>query len=328
MSAGWLRDSRAFFVRDLVRDYCAVHETLAEQKARLGRDGAVSHSTLRDLLGGAIQQSVFWRLKDTAHHLFRNAPGTGSPREENIVLWQYASSPLPDGTSVQNPVEALIDWCVGYAFHECSKLKEDAFQSQHYAGRLAQLGRHAAIAGELYAPLAALGDQTAESLSRELERILHVLRHGLFLLVRYLEKEGENSPLARWLACEEKLARRVFGTLYPALLAALYGARPQRLYSLAAEDFMASGRTGGALALLRHIASRDGLDAEGYALLARLETSCGEPSGLGLCRNCGPAAGRIPPCLQGVGHCRAPGMAERAVPRADGLAWASGEGRP
>jgi len=305
VSESWLRDSRTFFVRDLVRDYCTVYEILSEQKTRLGRDGAVSYSTLRDLLGGVIQRGVFWRLKDTAHHLFRNVPGTGCPSEENIVLWQYAASPLPDGMSVQDPVEALIDWCVGYAFHECSKLKEDAFQSQHYAGRLVQLGSHAAIPGELYAPLAALGDQTAESLSRELERILHVLRHGLFLLVRYLQGEGENSPLARWLASEEALARRVFGDLYPAMLTALYGTRPQRLYSLAAEDFMASGRAGGALALLRQVRERGGLDEDALALLARLEADSPEKAVSDLCHKCGQDGHGVSPCLRGAGSvCR------------------------
>ncbi|MDO5483335.1 MAG: hypothetical protein Q4F27_00340 [Desulfovibrionaceae bacterium] len=271
MSSRLLLARRAFFVRDLVRDYCTVFQLILEQQRRFMQDGTVSYSALRDLLGGAMQKGVFWRLKDTAHHLFRNAPGTGSPREENIVLWQYAASPLPDGMSVQSPVEALIDWCVGYAFHECAKLKEDAFQRQHYAGRLAQLGRHSAVGKDLYAPLAALGRQTTESLSRELERILHVLRHGLFLLVQYLASEGRNTHLARWLACEEQLARTVFGPLYAPLLTALFGEEPQRLYRLAAQDFLSVGRYEEARDLLHRASQLGRLDSRGLTMLDRLQ---------------------------------------------------------
>ena len=237
MSERWLLANRAFFVRDLVRDYCMVFRLLSDQRRRFERDGTVSYSALRDLLGEAMRKGVFWRLKDTAHHLFRNtvrtaAAATEAPAESpGIMLWQYAASPHPDGTAVQSPVEALIDWCVGYAFHECAKLKEDAFQGQHYANRLAQLGRHPAVTGEFYGPLSALAAQTAESSVRELERIIHVLSHGLFLLTRYLTAEGRNCRLARWLACEEPLAREVFGPLYPDLLTALYDGEPERLFA-------------------------------------------------------------------------------------------------
>lgn len=122
MSERWLLANRAFFVRDLVRDYCMVFRLLSDQRRRFERDGTVSYSALRDLLGEAMRKGVFWRLKDTAHHLFRNtvrtaATATEAPAENlGIMLWQYAASPHPDGTAVQSPVEALIDWCVGYVF--------------------------------------------------------------------------------------------------------------------------------------------------------------------------------------------------------------------
>lgn len=272
MSDRWLLANRAFFVRDLVRDYCTVFQLLAAQRRRFERDGAVSYSALRDLLGEAMRKGVFWRLKDTAHHLFRNSP-CGAPaagEHPAIRLWQYAGSAYPDGMAEQKPVEALIDWCIGYAFHECAKLKEDAFQGQHYASRLAQLGRHAAVNGELYDPLRELAAQTAESSARELSRILHVLSHGLFLLTRYLADEGNNSHLARWLASEEDLAREVFGAQYQALLDALYRDRPGRLYSLAAQDLLEAGRRRPALDLLSRAHKLGRLDHEGLAQLRAL----------------------------------------------------------
>ena len=292
MSERWLLANRAFFVRDLVRDYCMVFRLLSDQRRRFERDGAVSYSALRDLLGEAMRKGVFWRLKDTAHHLFRNTARTAAAATEvpaesrGIVLWQYAASPHPDGTAVQSPVEALIDWCVGYAFHECAKLKEDAFQGQHYANRLAQLGRHPAVTGELYGPLSALAAQTAESSARELERIIHVLSHGLFLLTRYLTAEGRNCRLARWLACEEPLAREVFGPLYPDLLTALYDGEPARLYLLAARDFLESGRHEPAMTLLRRARERNLLNDESRDLLRGLENGSAGEADTEMCAAC------------------------------------------
>lgn len=301
MSERWLLANRAFFVRDLVRDYCMVFRLLSDQRRRFERDGTVSYSALRDLLGEAMRKGVFWRLKDTAHHLFRNtvrtaAVATEAPAESlGIMLWQYAASPHPDGTAVQSPVEALIDWCVGYAFHECAKLKEDAFQGQHYANRLAQLGRHPAVTGEFYGPLSALAAQTAESSVRELERIIHVLSHGLFLLTRYLTAEGRNCRLARWLACEEPLAREVFGPLYPDLLTALYDGEPERLYLLAARDFLESGRHEPAMALLRRARERNLLNDESRELLRGLESGSAGEADTALCAAC--AQNGLPRCL-------------------------------
>ena len=75
MNGRWLLADRDFLVRDLVRDYCTVYSLLADQRHRFDVDGAVSYTALRDLLGEAMRKGVFWRLKDTAHHLFRNSPG-------------------------------------------------------------------------------------------------------------------------------------------------------------------------------------------------------------------------------------------------------------
>ena len=257
-------------MRDLVRDYCQVYEGLEEQRRRFDHEGAVSYSSIRDLLGEAMRKGVFWRLKDTAHHLFRNSQSQ-TPDKDAILLWQYSGSRHPDGLVSQQPVEALIDWCVGYAFHECAKLREDAFQRQHYANRLAQLGRHQGVTVELYDPLRQLGEQTAESSARELQRILHVLRHGLFLLLRYLEGQEDNTHLARWLVMEEARARAVFADLYDDLLSALYGSRPQRLYMLAAWDLLEAGRSEEARCMLECAARMGRLDAESLTLLRQLE---------------------------------------------------------
>ena len=276
MRGEWLAVNRFFSLRDLARDYCAVFRVLVEQRRRFERDGSVSYSVLRDLLGEAGSKGIFWRLKDASHQLFRTEKNFRQGENDDCA-------------------GLLIDWCVGYAFHECCKLREDAFQSRHYANRLAQLTRLPGwkSAGE---PLGGLTAQTAESISRELERIMRVLSHGLALLPQALAAEGENPPLARWLVCEEPLARAVFGPLFSDLVTAVCGG--ERLYTLAARDFLRAGRLKPAQALLERARDMGVLDDGGETLLADIRgmsddgdaRPC-EPCALGAGARCLPAVG-------------------------------------
>lgn len=276
MNQAWLARRRPAFVRDLVRDYCAAHAVLTGQLRRFERDGTVSYAIVRSLLGEAVSKGVLWRLKDTAHHLFHTAVPRGEPAPE--------ADAAPGERAFTGE---LIDWCVGFAFHECVKLREDAYQRQQYANRLLRLEdlRQAApepggprpaegeTGPDALWPLAGLPRQTADSMERELRRILRVLDNGLALLTRYLEGERDNAPLARWLAVEEERAAAVFGALWPDLVAALCGGDDERLFLLAARDLLEAGRPETALALLR--AHRHCLGEQGLALLRRLEADGG-----------------------------------------------------
>ena len=311
-------------MRDLVRDYCTVFQALSAQRQRFEQAGAVSYSALRDLLGEAMRKGVFWRLKDTSHLLFRNAPahsdvapvdtpgpvcpscdgktqdapnaGQAHGREPEsaesaqvAALLRSANTLLPGGADGQRALEAIIDWCIGYAFHECVKLKEDAFQNQHYANRLAQVARHDGVTTDMYNPLRGLVGQTAESSSRELSRISHVLSHGLRMLAQYLVVEKHNTHLARWLASEELSARQAFGTNFVPMLDALYGPEHERLYLLAARDFLEAGRREPAIALLQDADERGLLRGEGRSLLSRLlaEDSGDVATASDICAACG-----------------------------------------
>ena len=311
-------------MRDLVRDYCTVFQALSAQRQRFEQAGAVSYSALRDLLGEAMRKGVFWRLKDTSHLLFRNAPahsdvapvdtpgpvcpscdgktqdapnaGQAHGREPEsaesaqvAALLRSANTLLPGGADGQRALEAIIDWCIGYAFHECVKLKEDAFQNQHYANRLAQVARHDGVTTDMYNPLRGLVGQTAESSSRELSRISHVLSHGLRMLAQYLAVEKHNTHLARWLASEELSARQAFGSNFVPMLDALYGPEHERLYLLAARDFLEAGRREPAIALLQGADERGLLRGEGRSLLSRLlaEDSGDVATASDICAACG-----------------------------------------
>lgn len=334
MKGRWLLANRDFLMRDLVRDYCTVFQALSAQRQRFEQAGAVSYSALRDLLGEAMRKGVFWRLKDTSHLLFRNAPAhsdvapvdTPGPAcqlcdckaqdapnagqahgldpepaqsaesAQVEALLRHANNLLPGGADGQHALEAIIDWCIGYAFHECVKLKEDAFQNQHYANRLAQVARHEGVTTDMYNPLRGLVGQTAESSSRELSRISHVLSHGLRMLAQYLVVERHNTHLARWLASEELSARQAFGPNYVPMLDALYGPEHERLYLLAARDFLEAGRREPAIALLQDADERGLLRGEGRGLLTLLlAENATKDTASDICAACGRHEGF--PCL-------------------------------
>ncbi len=122
----------------------------------------------------------------------------------------------------------------------------------------------------MYNPLRGLGGQTAESSSRELSRISHVLSHGLRLLAQYLVVEKHNPHLARWLASEEHVAAQAFGTCYETLLDALYGPDQENLYLLAARNFLEAGRREPAIALLEDAHKRGLLREAGQNMLRTL----------------------------------------------------------
>lgn len=252
MTGNWVVANRSVFVRDLVRDYCHVSAALGEQHHRFVTSGTVSYAVVRDLLGEAMRKGVFWRLKDTAHYLFRAAQPHAPVTDDSISLWQFSSGKSPDGMVQQTAVEAVLDWIIGYAFHECVKLKEDAFQHQHYANRLEQMQNprldgtsgqvlFAAQVQEILPPLLPLTQQTMGSIQRELIRILEVLEHGRTLLISHLQQHRENRHLARFLVAQEALAQKAFGRQYSDLLQSLYPDADQ-LYVLAAHAYMEGGR--------------------------------------------------------------------------------------
>ncbi len=276
MSSYRLASKHDAFVRDLLRDYCAVYLALAKQNQRYQRDGSMSYAVLNSLIGTNMSKGVFWRLKDTAHYLFRHPI---RPGEQESASDQY------------EVVGSLIDWCVGYAFHECGKLREDAFQGQHYAIRLIQLARTADFARELASPLTPLTDQTAESCKREMNRILHVLRSGMLFLIRYLPTAAENCSVARWLATDRESAMQAFGHLYPGLVRSLYGDNPKHVYTLAACDLLECGRIDETHALLSKAREEGKLDVDGMSILFAIEHSGDDKKGLSYFRDPGAAGG-------------------------------------
>ncbi|NJB68107.1 hypothetical protein GGQ74_001780 [Desulfobaculum xiamenense] len=219
MSKAWIRAKRPDFVRDVVRDFCQVHRELEREFRHFDKTGHVDFTVIRNLLGQETNKGLLWRLKDTAHLLFKKNAS------ENGLLGQF------------------LDWSMGYIFHDTMKLKEDAYQQQNYAPWFRELQRRQLPenARHVSQELMRVLDQTNESIQREVNRIRFILFNCRSLLVEYLPRHRDNELLARFFLASEELVREVFGSGYPRLVKAIYDDEPELMYLLAARSL----RTGG-----------------------------------------------------------------------------------
>ncbi|MCG8531383.1 MAG: hypothetical protein MI749_12045 [Desulfovibrionales bacterium] len=224
MSRRWIEANREEFARDVLRDFCTVSSILEEQFTRFTDSGAVSFTEVRNLLGNTMNKGLLWRLKDTAHHLLRTDP----------------HAPV---------VAKALDWAIGYIFHECIKLKEDAYQQQHYAPVFKGLEKPALENGisEELEPFAQLTSETRESMSREITRISFLLKRCKSLFCIYFAYNKENRLIARLLYSRNRLVQSVFGADYDTLISSIYGTAPENMYILAAEGLSEGGRLDEAL---------------------------------------------------------------------------------
>lgn len=215
----WIEKNSEVFERDVFRDFCLASIGLEEQFRRFSENGMVSFSIIQALVGEPLNKGLLWRLKDTAHHVFL-AP------------------------ELQVPEGPLLDWTLGYIFHESLKLMEDAHQKQYYTQRVAgnaDVQRDSPL-GELMSELAQIQRQTRESMGREVERLRKLLCLSRKLFCLYFEGRADHKPLARFLNDNSDLVSRSFGEDYHKLLYAVYGDHPERMYIEASRSLKESGR--------------------------------------------------------------------------------------
>lgn len=246
MSQHWLEMNASRLMADILRDFCLVSIALEEQFLRFDRAGNLSYAVLSEILGDQMNRGILWRLKDTAHHLLRDAPGS--------------------------PVTGrLLDWAIGYIFHETLKLMEDCHQHQYYAPSLM------ALAGENPSPelnavardftLMAVENQT--DMARSVSRIRRLLAHARMFFHRCYANRPDNRSVARLLNDREDLIRQGFAGEHENLVAAIYGNSPQTLFLLAAESL----REGGKFAEARNALDRAEKIAPDDPRLAALRTA-------------------------------------------------------
>lgn len=224
----WVQLNREAFERDVFRDFCLASDSLAQQFERFADTGAVSFSVLRAMVGEPWDKGLLWRLKDKAHHVFLNREGAGL-------------------------IAQLLDWTLGYIFHETLKLMEDAHQWQYYTPRLSGLvdNGFCPVPSGLLETLRVIQRETRESMSRESARLQTLLIHARKLFCLYFTDAGAHRPLARFLHDNNELVRRVFGTDYEEFIRSVYADEPERLHLEAARSLLESARPDAAGAALR-----------------------------------------------------------------------------
>jgi hypothetical protein len=218
MGRRWLDSNSRRFTADILRDFCTISLTLTEQFARFERSGHLSFAILRDLLGDAANKGPLWRLKDLSHHLLRDAKDSSSEAR-------------------------LLDWTIGYIFHEVVKLMEDSHQHRYYTPRI--LGVMENVLSPEVAPLA--GDfltitrETHSDMAQGVNRVKRLLAHGRTFFYLHMNQGGGNLFVARFLHDNEPQVRAVFQEEYASLLKALYDDNPERLHLDAARSLLEGG---------------------------------------------------------------------------------------
>lgn len=218
MFRAWIRSKQPEFVRDILRDFCLSQQVLENQFRLFDAEEHLDFVVLQEILGVEMNKGLLWRLKDTAHHLFRTEPGVDVHGQ-------------------------LLGWCLGYIFHETMKLKEDAYQRESYGGRFLELKeiRLSLEERHMVEELAKVIDQTRESMRREVTRIRYIIASSRRLFIRYLPGHKDNALLARFLYDRNNLVRMVFAEQYGALIKAMYGPHPEQLYLLASQSLLLGG---------------------------------------------------------------------------------------
>jgi len=218
MSKAWIQAKHPEFVRDLFKFFCQSCDLLERQFASFDNDGRVDFEVLRDLVGDEMNKGLLWRMKDTAHHVFRNDP-------HSQLGGQF------------------LDWAMGYIFHETIKLKEDAYQKQNYAPWFHRLheGDLSSSEKDITDQFFQVLSQTEESMRREIDRIRFIIDKCRRLLPYYLHRYSENMLLARYIFSQNELVRTVFKDEFDTLIFAIYGSEPERMYILASQSLRLGG---------------------------------------------------------------------------------------
>ncbi len=218
MSKAWIRAKRCEFARDVLRDFCLASRELEHGFLEYETSQKLDFEALRALTGEEMDKGLLWRLKDTAHHLFRNSADTDTTGK-------------------------FLDWGLGYIFHETIKLKEDAYQLSHYAPWFIGLEEELLAEHErtFRRQLLTVLLQTRESIDREMRRIRYILDLCQEMFpVHYVRYRG-NALLARFIFAQNTLVRAVFKSRYDSLVLGIYGGEPDLMLVLATKSLRQGG---------------------------------------------------------------------------------------
>jgi len=217
---------------DIAREFLLAHRELRRLFER-HRQGSLGWEEVQRLVGDD-EASVLFRLKERSHALFRGG---------------VAGAELPR--------VALFDLAVGSLFHEAMKLRENFYQLEVYAPKVAAARADAEPGSE------ALFDEFARILRASRVRLEEALGESESLLEQtrrqfrvLLAAHRENGFVTRYLLENASLAEEVLGEPLDALFTSLHGDAVAG-YALAARSYLESGYFDEARGALAEAAARD-----------------------------------------------------------------------
>lgn len=251
MSKHWIEANTSRLMAEILRDFCVVSITLEEQFSRHDNAGNLSYSVLRDMIGDEMNRGILWRLKDTAHHLLRDAPNCSIAAK-------------------------LLDWAIGYIFHETLKLLEDTHQHQYYASSLRVMaeGNPSPELNAIARDFTLMACENQADMGRTVGRIRKLLTHARLFFHRCYASQRNNPHIARLLYIRQDLIREAFAGEHEKFIESVYGSAKHTLYLNAASSLSRGGRLGQARAALEKAKAIAPDDPEVIAALNKLETVC------------------------------------------------------
>jgi len=219
MSKKWINKKIPEFVRDILRDFCLISCELEKEFNFFEQEKRVRFSFFQELVGEEMSKGPLWRLKDMVHILSKNEK----------------KAPL---------LAQLIDWSLGYIFHESMKLKEDAYQQNRYRPWFEEIQAQKELPPQIKLTVKELYQvlkQTSESIEREIKRIKFLQFHLRNLFLLYLPHHRDNELLARFFFAQSELVKRVFKPSHHKLLEAIYQPDIAQMYFLAAKSLRKGG---------------------------------------------------------------------------------------
>jgi len=225
--------------------------------------GAKKGSIPFDDVNAFVENQLF-ELKEECHWLFRI-------REQ--------------GDTMEASTAVLFDILVGSLFHQCMKVKENAYQVERYAPKYAALRKahhHQPDADRQVKTFLKEGEGIIERsrrmLRQELNYAVELFHEATIVLRHVLVEHGDNPLLVRTLIENEELLNAVYkgefkGEPLQALLHEMYAGKPAAGYVLAAESLFDGGWFDRARDLCKHARKLDPRNRQAAKLLTKLNAA-------------------------------------------------------
>ncbi len=202
---------------DLVREFLVAHERMSEVIER-GRAGSLRWPEVQRLVA-EDESSRLYRLKERSHRLSR-------ARDDGDDLSRIA----------------LLDLAVGSLFHEAMKLRENFYQLEVYAPRVARAESTAAPGTEaLFGEFARILSASRERVTEAIDECAALLDQMRDQLRQLLAERCDDGLLMRFLFESRDAAERILGEPIDAFFAQSFGGDRAETFARVGRSYLESG---------------------------------------------------------------------------------------